>query len=434
MNERSNSKGRGSLLGATGTKRLGGGLRNAPWARIALGIGLLICGMVLGFLVALGRVPYAYHSVRPAGERTIMAKPGPWGNLEYVPMVIAAPENILPVRAVEEAGVHWLFKGFSHDDMVKFLGGLDLTASQREHLLDSSTLHTAANGLELTPSSELFFSLSNGARQAIYKCLAGFRENLGNELVFIHASSFEDRFRDSGVSPATLSLIRKVSCAYGHYLVFSGVPCLLSAIASYEEKSHLVKALSREETLLLKLRVGPDSDINALADYWGKACWTTDVKAMLESLSRLPGGAALDIVEILPPFPTALVYTYPIPDNPLNGPVVKRDCHWTSLNFFRDPPDARYSDANYVLEHLKQDYYPIESDPRYGDVILFTKPNGNVIHSAVYLADNIVYTKNGSSGIHPWMLSTISDLLEVFSFCAMPDQKLTLSYFRNKYY
>ena len=47
--------------------------------------------------------------------------------------------------------------------------------------------------------------------------------------------------------------------------------------------------------MLLRLHVTPNSDINALTAYWGKASWTRDVKAILESLALVPGGADLDV-------------------------------------------------------------------------------------------------------------------------------------------
>ena len=38
------------------------------------------------------------------------------------------------------------------------------------------------------------------------------------------------------------------------------------------------------------------------------------------------------------------------------------------------------------------------------------------MHAAVYLADNVVYTKNGGSNLHPWILSTIPELQDLYSF------------------
>ena len=40
--------------------------------------------------------------------------------------------------------------------------------------------------------------------------------------------------------------------------------------------------------------------------------------------------------------------------------------------------------------------------------------------------------KTARTVIYPWMLATISDLLEQYSFEVPPDQKLTVSYYRNK--
>jgi hypothetical protein len=86
------------------------------------------------------------------------------------------------------------------------------------------------------------------------------------------------------------------------------------------------------------------------------------------------------------------------------------------------------------VERLKEDYFPVQSDPRYGDLVLFLTPNEHLIHSAVYLADNIVYTKNGGTSLHPWMLSTVEDLVDQYSFQVPPNAALQVKYFRSKYY
>jgi hypothetical protein len=136
---------------------------------------------------------------------------------------------------------------------------------------------------------------------------------------------------------------------------------------------------------------------------------------------------------VLPPLPSAEIYDFPSPaDNPLQGPPVDRDCHWTSFNFFRDVPDPNFSKPEYVLKELENNYAPIPGDPRYGDIAIFSKPNGDIVHSAVYIADDICFSKNGSSVIQPWTLSTLSDLFQEYSILIPPNQSLTVSYFRNK--
>jgi hypothetical protein len=110
-----------------------------------------------------------------------------------------------------------------------------------------------------------------------------------------------------------------------------------------------------------------------------------------------------------------------------------RECNWTAFNFFRDPPDENFCDPNYVREKLGQDYYPIVGDPRYGDVVLIALPNGIVIHAAVFLADDVVYTKNGHANFKPWILSTIPELLKEYSYLAPLGKTLTVQFFRSKY-
>ena len=395
----------------------------------------LLGGIVLGYFIGRTTGSHSRHgnSGRWESETRTLLKSGPWGELEAVPMTIAAPEEMLPVNTMESAGTHWALPGFSRDDLIGLLQSLEVPQEQQDQLLGPECCHASPNGLVLTPSCDAIMALSPKARLGLYQRLALFSEN-ARELHFFALADLDNRFVANHVANETVALFKKAGCAYGNYFVVSGLSGLLSKIPAYEEKARLMKALTSQKTLLLRVHVTPESDLNALVAYWGRACWNTDVKAILESLSRVPGGSWVDIVELLPPHPTALLYTYPLPDNPLNGPVVPRDCHWTSFNFFRDPPSPKYSDPSYIMEHLKLDYYPVSSDPRYGDIVLFSKPDGSIIHSAVFLADNVAYTKNGDTPIHPWMLSTISDLIEQYSFSVRPDEKLVVSYYRNKYY
>ncbi|HEV7403531.1 MAG TPA: hypothetical protein VGO11_11410, partial [Chthoniobacteraceae bacterium] len=141
------------------------------------------------------------------------------------------------------------------------------------------------------------------------------------------------------------------------------------------------------------------------------------------------GGAWIGLTLLLPPLPREEIYSYPlIPENPA---AVPRDCHWTSLNFFRQTPDPSFSDPKVVLEQFQKEYCTAPGDPQYGDVVLLTKPDGTPVHSAIYLADDIVFTKNGSTIVHPWMLSTTADLLKRYSFHVPRDQRLTVTYLRK---
>ena len=398
---------------------------------ILLFIATLSMGIVVGRKSIEGHKPPA--GIYPANVGTVALKPGPWGNLTSLPITIAAPTELLAVKKTEENPVRWFFNSFTPAKLNDLLNSLNLPDSLRSRLMAPDKLEVSPNGLTLSPERDTVFALPPQAIEAIYRILAGAEENKYLKEI-LPAAKFEALAKADGISSRTMSLLTQVSVKYGkNYFCFC-LPYVLASIPAYEEKRLLMKEISRQETMLLKLWIAPDSDYHALANYWSRACWSTDVEAILESLAKSPGGGVLDIIELLPPLPTAQLYTFPIPQNPLNGTPVKQDCMWTSLNFFRDPPDPRFSDPNYILENLKQDYYLVTSDPRYGDVLMFATPDKRFVHSAVYIADNIVFTKDGDNPLKPWKFSTIEELLDIYSYSVPPDQNLTLYYFRNKYY
>lgn len=395
-----------------------------------LGAILLLCTFSAGYFL---RPAISCKGCGVGGDSALPAHPGPWGMLYYTPLSISAPDELLPVRSLEARAPRWQFNGLTAGELTHTLMAFGLTAEECGRILNPANIQLLKGGVVVTPRREDVIALNPQVRREVYKYLARFQENAIN-YAFIPAEVAEQRMANCGVSPATIALTRQWSCPYGRYLIYFSFPCMLSSIPDYEDKVRLMKAMSMQSTYLLRLHITPQTDINALHGYWGRACWALDTKAFMRALADVQGGTWLDIVELLPPLPTSLLYTYPLPQNQLNGTMVRRDCHWTALNFFRDPPDDRYGNPDFVLQKLKTDFFPVPADPRYGDLVLFALPDGRIIHTALYLADNFVYSKNGDTELHPWLISTVADLLEQYSFQVPPDQKLTTVYYRNKYY
>jgi hypothetical protein len=63
-----------------------------------------------------------------------------------------------------------------------------------------------------------------------------------------------------------------------------------------------------------------------------------------------------------------------------------------------------------------ENYNRIEPPFEFGDVLMFLNGQGNAIHSCVYIADDIVYTKNGENIASPWLLMKIGDVQRVYSY------------------
>ena len=70
----------------------------------------------------------------------------------------------------------------------------------------------------------------------------------------------------------------------------------------------------------------------------------------------------------------------------------------------------------------------VSGAPRFGDVVLLTLPDGSSIHSATYIADNIVFTKNGPSLAAPFIFSTVEDMLAFYP----NSERIRLTYYRLK--
>jgi hypothetical protein len=389
----------------------------------------LLGGYVSGKHIGLEKAADRTHRL-PGGA--ISCNPGPWGELIYTPFTISAPDDMVPVRSIETTGTRWFLAGFNSDSFLAFLQGTSLTPEQQQQFLGPDVFHVRPDGVELTPSPELLFSLPVDARGKIYQALAQSAENDG-QTNYLPKDGITEQFANSGVSAKTLKLFKQLCYQRGDYLMFSGVAAILSRIPTYEEKLAFAKALTRQRTMLLNLHIAPATDVEALDQYWDRGCWGTDLRNIFHSLATIPTGTWMNIMMILPNLPAAEIYDYPnIIENPLEGPPVNRDCAWTSFNFFRDEPDPNFGKMEYVMRELNTNYYPLTEAPHYGDLVLIVRPDGFIIHVAVYIADDIWFTKNGSNLDHPWMLSTATDVLKQFEFQINPDQHLTVRFFRNK--
>lgn len=398
-----------------------------PLRPVLLSVSLLLIGGLGGMMLSRTYVPGPDGSE----DRGIRGNPGPWGEFYYVPFTISAPEEALPVRSVEAHGTHWFFKHHTRGDLAKLFDSENIPSGIRDELLDPTRLEEKAEGITVSPTAGALLNLPDDARKRIYRLLGQIPENR-TEILLIHKSTLKDRFGGRGISEETRRLFRKLSCEHGDYLVFSGLATLLTQLRTYEEKAQFLKGITLQQTMLLRIHATPRSDVAALANYWGKGSKSTDVRTIFQSLSKIPVGTWVNIVMVLPSVPASELYEYPVaPDNPLAGPAHARDCHWTTFNFFRDPPQLEVTPEDLIKE-LKEHYAPAVGDPRYGDVLLLSTSQGEIIHSCVYIADNIVYTKNGSTAISPWLLEQLPDLLSQYYFMAPEGESLKISSYRNK--
>lgn len=376
-----------------------------PWAVIAI-IALR------PQIEAPDRTP-APAAASPYDDYLHQSGPGPWGELQYSRLLIEPPDLFVPNDYMATTALRWVFPGYTAESLAKLWTSAGLDETQKQSLSSGDAMVADQTGIVVRPTPALALSLSTEARTKIYSVLAAFPENPDqNEPFRFRADSADEWFEDCELSPDTIAKVKQLLYRRGTSLLFSDHNLILPQLQSRTERIQLVKTLARKSTLLVKLRVRPTDDLEEIADYWGRGPRRKDMLALLKSISRRPRGTTIDVAHLLPRFARSHLFTYRLAST---DPVVNaHDCHWTSLNFFNDVPDERFADVDIVRATLENDYVPAVGRLLLGDILVFMRPGGDVVHSCVYVADDIVFTKNGASEVMPWILMNLPDVIAFY--------------------
>jgi hypothetical protein len=342
-------------------------------------------------------------------EEAFVGSLGPWGSLEHLWFSIAPPVEFVEHYQLDPFAHPWQFPGSTHEQVAEILTQCGLAGDDVRRLLAKATTDVATQGLSIFATPDVARDLPAAARSKLYLWLA--EQNAAswqaNAFRFC-GQSLEEWFRNAPLAHSTIDLIRPYIYRHGPFLMFADLPAVSVELADRDELVRLVKVLAREVTLLVKLHVRHSENIEPLVRYWGRGGREQEVRPILESLAHFRRGQSIDIVHLLPPFARRLLYTYPRPAN--DGHDLLRDCHWTSLNFLADHADDSLLNLNVVAQTIARDWRPHAGPPALGDLALFHNDRGSVLHSAVYVADNVFFTKNGPALTRPWMLMTLDHL------------------------
>ena len=388
------------------------------WITIWLtGLSLVIVGLAAGgtwYLlhsrtVVMGANSAAEERGEPSPKKEVQAR-GPWGDLKVVSITIAPPLELLPASTpAASAESVWLFPDMDVSRLTALWSTLNLPAALRNELLALVRPEPAIKGYAIGPSRELVLRLTAPQRAEIYTMLAEFPQNADQVTAYrFCGKSLADWFGNMPVKQAVRDLVEPLVYHYGAYSFFADQRCIEHSLPSPEDRVQLLRALTRESTYLMRVQVMPTSDLEGMVNYWGRGGRIKDVRPLLESAANIEGGQAISIAYLLPSFARQRLYTYPVP--PEGGTASKHDCHWSSFNFFSETPDDRFCDIVEVKRTLERDYYRVYGNLLLGDLILFVNSQAAVLHSAVYIANEYVFTKNGNLSTQPWMLMKIDDL------------------------
>jgi hypothetical protein len=380
-------------------------------ASLVAGAGLLAC-----WLAARGAgIVHRAEPISPDTDMSATVIPtnrGSWGELVTREITLNIPEEYAASETGTNEAPMWVFEGMPAAAAEELMRSSGLTAEQIQRALSARVAGSNATDTVIAPDRDLIFSLTPEVRSRFYTELARFPANRYMMFPFAYPHhSFEECMAESPLDEGLLEQVKQLVYPRGDAEIFSDYPTVLRMCNSDEQRRALAAALTRQVAVLARLRIQPDSNIAELARYWGRGRNPELLRPLLASLAKRPGGGTLSLLYLLPPFARERLYTFPTPT--ASDPMM--DCHWTSFNFFNDVPENRFNNTAFAAARLESDYHEVSRPSELGDVLVFLNSRGDGIHSCVYIAADIVFTKNGNNSKMPWKLMHLSDLRALYA-------------------
>ncbi len=347
-------------------------------------------------------------------DQNMFTHKGPWGELLTQNIKLERPAEFISDEVKNPEREAWSFNGMNLAQVKTLLAANGLTKEQVEGQLTPNHASTSENTTVFTPDEDFLLSVKPEIRRKLYGALYGLGVGMYFDYPFIFPKdSIETIYADDRLNPEDAALLKQLVYPAVNSVRLTDYNLLLRKIPTPERRAMMAKVLSLQPAVMARLCVRPDSDIDKIAAYWGGMdnVRFTDMRPMLEALRGLPHGGTVSLMYFLPPFARARLYTYPLPSQP-GDPVM--DCHWTTFNFSSVQPDNRFNDPKFTIDYIQKNFYRIDSPSIYGDILLYMNDKNEIKHSAVFLADDLAYTKYGNNYRQPWMIVRMADMQTMY--------------------
>jgi hypothetical protein len=335
---------------------------------------------------------------------------GPWGMLMVDTIYTEKPAHFIDVAPLLKSEEKWLFPGMDLGDVCQWMttNGFDEKAIEE---LVTAEPEENPQGLYLHPTQKWIAALEPSQRKKMHTLLAKNSINHFSQNPYLFSPDVLQEIRSNPIMQGEIGeLFDKLIYPRGTAMCLSDVGCLLFHLKDPQQGPEWLKLLTRNKTLLLKLEIDNSSDIPALVNYWSGPYNLKDFQPLLESFKRENRTTRLDVIHLLPPVARQIAYTYPLED----GVGERRDCHWTAINFFEESKNDKFLDLREIALELESHYVNVEKPEKFGDIIMFTPDGNDVLHSCVYIAADLVFTKNGMGVHQPWTISSLQEVATIY--------------------
>jgi hypothetical protein len=337
-----------------------------------------------------------------------VGKPGPWGTIEYRSFTMDWPDKWISADVIA-AGIakktQWVFPDCASPDAV-----MKRMASFRIDLpgVRPTQFQRVGDGYSFFPTDEQVLIISRESRADLYEYLGASSENPSQAKPLVWLTSHLNQIWSAPkLSGETKERIERLSYRRGSVTMFADLWTLQRPIRDDVERLEAAKVLTGYPAVMARLRITPETDIDALAEYWDLS--SSNSRSLIESMRRRDEHTTINLSLVLKPFVAERLYRFPPnADDEETSP----NSYWTAASFHLAEVDARYANPRQFQEFLRSSFRPTRQ-PAYGDIVLFAV-GGRMVHAAIYIADGLVFTKHGM-GLHaPWILTMLADSAAAF--------------------
>lgn len=349
----------------------------------------------------------------PAEKSVHRCQPGPWGHLEYYTTYLEAPDALIRRLALPSQQTVWHFEEMTGAQIEEVFTEAGFSAGQLREVMEPRFRSMSGDLTRIFPPPPLVEAISPAVRASLYRVLA--RSDLNPLHRYPMQFDGPDLMEALDRTRLPAELINRISAmVYGEgtMTLFSDFPLLLGKISHPERERQLLRVLTRTRTLIARLVPGGSGDLAPLQDYWAPVRQGFDPRPLIDAVIRTEGVDSIDLVQFLPPGPRSQLFTYPGQDDCLSGRAP--DGVWSAINFFTDSPLPFYLESEGLWHYLESRFRPASSPLRFGDLLVISaegeQNSRKIRHVCVYLADDLVYTKNSAHLMTPWILSRLRDV------------------------
>lgn len=257
-----------------------------------------------------------------------------------------------------------------------------------------------AEGCIVVPPDSVLEGLTQPQRVGVYHAMRGYPQAMLLNAPFsrpVGRTAFADA---PGLSPTAREIFRAGSFVDGEKRMFSDLTWLCHRVTDRAERAAFFRVLRARSALDAVVRVRTESELERAVRWWGTGGREAAARARLNE--AYVNGTEVPLRDLLPPFARARYGTFPPRDT-------RYDCFWTAVNF-SSPTEAGgplIDDTQFDATMASWTQVPL-NELRFGDVLAFRTEAGATLHAAVYIAEDLVFTKDGWTMHRSWELVRLS--------------------------